>query len=257
MGSLKPIRTQVGLTLLFVIVITSIGSFRARANDRLNPLRFGEDRKSWQLTFNFSRHLDRFTVRTRDSRGLWEKEKKIDFTSYGLRSSVDLNKRIGFRGSLSYRTDSIKSEATNLWTGDKDSSEETSSQFGGASFKIKVSIWENSEIKSHFLVPVLGGPASIGLVWSKDPVMVMPKLSITDDGFDLKTGVSFVANSKIAITGSMLFSREEDSSAAGLGGGLVYRKGEYDGIKVSALLRRGDSTQVSLAVSLSYGRKKE
>lgn len=257
MGSLKPIRIQVGLAFLLVIIITSIGSARAKANDRINPLRFGENRKSWQLTLNFSRYVDRLTFHTRDSTGLWEKEKKIDGTSYGLQSSVDLNGRIGFRGGFSYYTDSVKTEATNLWTGGREGSEETKSRFGGATFKIKVNIWENSEIKSHFLVPVLGGPVGAGLVWSNDPVMVFPKFSITDNGFDVNTGVSFVANPKIAITGQMSFSQEGDSSAIELGGGLVYRDGEYDGIQLSASLRRGNSIQVSLEVGLSYGEKKE
>ncbi|MBS3737227.1 MAG: hypothetical protein V5A81_07900 [Candidatus Bipolaricaulota bacterium] len=256
MGSLKSVQLQVVSVLLLLITISFSGSVRARANDRVNPLRFGEDRKSWQLTLNFSRYLDKLTVHSRDKTGLWKKKKAIDGTSWSLRSSVELNERIGFRGGFSYRTDSIKTEATNLWTGGRETSEETSSQFGGATFKIKVSIWENSEIKSHFLVPVLGGSPEVGLVWSKDPVMVLPELSITDEGFDINTGVSFVANSKIAITGRISFSQEENRSTVGLGGGLVYRKGEYDGVRVSASLRRGDTTQVSLEVGLSYGQER-
>ncbi|MCF7889778.1 hypothetical protein K9M78_01000 [Candidatus Bipolaricaulota bacterium] len=257
MGPLKPVKTQVVLAFLLVLLILAVGTVQGKANDRINPLRFGKDRKAWQLTLNFSRYMDSLTVRTRDSTGLWEKEKKIDGTSYSLESSFELNEIIGFRGSFSYRTDSIKSEATNLWTGVKETSEETSGQFGGASFKIKVSIWENSEIKSHFLIPVLGGSAGAGFVWSRDPVMVFPKFAITGDGFDMNTGVSFVANSKIAITGQMSFSQEENGSVVGFGGGLVYRDGEYDGVQVSASLMRGDSTQVSVEIGLSYGQEKE
>ncbi|MBS3788171.1 hypothetical protein KGY79_08275 [Candidatus Bipolaricaulota bacterium] len=257
MGTVKSILYRAGLALVLVIIIASIGSVQARASNRINPLRFGEGRKSWQLTLNFSRYLDRFTVHTRDSTGLWEKEEKIDGTYYSIRSSVELDEGIGFRGGISYRKDSVKSEATNLWTGGRETREKTSSQFGGATFKIKVSIWENSEIKSYVLVPVLGGSVGAGLVWSKDPVMVLPKFAITDGGFDLNTGVSFVANSKIAITGRISFSQERDSSSVGLGGGLVYRNGKYDGIQVSGSLRKGDSTQISLEVGLTYGQEKE
>lgn len=256
MGSLRSVQFQVVSVLILLIIISSSGFVKARANNRINPLRFGEDRKSWQLSLNFSRYLDKLTVHARDATGLWKKEKAIDGTSWSLRSSVELNERIGFRGGLSYRTDSIKTEATNLWTGGRETSEETSSQFGGATFKIKINIWEKSEIKSHFLVPVLGGAAEVGLVWSKDPIMVLPELSITDEGFDINTGVSFVANSKMATTGRVSFSHEEDHSIIGLGGGLVYRDGEYDGVRVSASLRKGDTTQVSLEVGLSYGQER-
>ena len=156
-----------------------------------------------------------------------------------------------------YRTDSINSESVNLWTGGRKTNQETLSKFEGASLKVKVSIWESSEIKSHFLVPVFGGPGGLGLVWSRDPVMVFPKFFIAEEGFNLNTGISFVANSNIAITGKMSFSRKEDSSTVGLGGGIVYRQGEYDGVRISASLKRGSSTRASLEIGLSYGQKKD
>ncbi len=217
MGSLKPIGNRVVLVFLLGIIILSIGSVRGKADSRINPLRFGVSQKSWQLTLNLSRYVDRLKIHTGSAEGLWEEVKTIYGTSYQLQSSFDLNERIGFRGGVSYRTDSIKTEAINLWTGSRKTSKGTSNRFGGASFKVKVGIWENSELKTYFLIPVLGGPAGVGLVWSRDPVMVFPKFSITGDGFDLNTGVSFVANTKIAITRKMSFSQEEDSSAVGLG----------------------------------------
>jgi len=256
MGILRADESRLVAALVLAIVILTLGTSKGMSEERINPLRFGESQKSWQMTLNFSRYVDRLTVHTKNARGLWEKAETVDGTSYRLRSSFELNKRIGFRGSISYRSDSIRSKAINLWSGTKTIDERTSNQFGGASFRIKFNIWENSELKTHLFLPVLGGPAAAGLVWSNDPIMVFPRLSIDGSGFDLNTGISFVANSKVAITGRMALNKEENGSAVGLGGGLVYRNGEYDGVKITAFLRRGDSTRVSLEVGLSYGQAK-
>ncbi|MFB6291346.1 MAG: hypothetical protein ABEJ25_06425, partial [Candidatus Bipolaricaulia bacterium] len=181
----------------------------------------------------------------------------IDGTSYNLQSSFELNERIGFRGGFSYFTDSVRTSSTNLWTGIRETAEKTSERFGEASLKIKIGLWENSELRTHFLVPVLGGPMGVGLVWSRDPVMIFPKLTFDGEEFGLNTGISFVANSKIALTGRLALREAGDSSVVGFGGGLVYRYGEYDGVQFSASLRRGDTTQVSLEVGLSYGEEEK
>ena len=256
MESLKRIRNQVGLLVFVVILILSVVSVRGNTKGRINPLRLGVSQKSWQLTLNLSRYVDELKAHSESSRGLWEEEKTICGTFYQIQTSFDLNKSIAIRGSVSYRSDSIKTEATNLWTGTRKTNKEITSKFGRASFKIKVKIWENSELRTHLLVPVLGGSAGAGLVWSRDPVMVFPKLTINGKGFGINTGVSFVANSKVAITGRAEFRKEGDKSLVGFGGGLVYRDGEYDGVQVSASLQQGSSTQVSLEIGLSYGKEK-
>ena len=244
------------LAILITVLTLAIMYLPAESGDRINPLRFGEHEKSWQLTLNLSRYANSFTIHTSRSSGVWEEERAILGTTFSLQSSFDLNEHLGFRGNIACYTDSVKTEATNLWTGTRKISRYDKSGFGDASFKIKVSILENSELKTHLLVPVLGGPAGIGLVWTKDPIMVFPKFTLNGTGFNLTTGMSFVANSAMALTGRVALGKEGEKSVLGFGGGIVYRNGEYDGIKVSASLKRGESIRASLKVGLSYGEEK-
>ena len=244
------------LAILIGVLTLVIMHLPAESGDRVNPLRLGESQKSWQLTLDLSRYTNSFTTRTSNSSGVWEEERTISGTSFSLQSSFDLNKRIGFRGSAAYYTDSVKAEATNLWTGTRKTRRYDKSGFADASFKIKVSIWENSELKTHLLVPVLGGSAGLGVVWSKDPIMVFPKFTLSGTGFNLTTGMSFVANSSMALTGRVTLGEKGEKSLLGFGGGIVYRNGEYDGIQISASLKRGESVRVTLEVGLSYGEEK-
>ncbi|MFP4136518.1 MAG: hypothetical protein ACLFTO_05770 [Candidatus Acetothermia bacterium] len=244
------------VVVFFLVGALFLLHFPATAVEGINPLRLGEDQKAWQMTLEVSRYLEEFTTHTGDSGGLWKEKKKIEGTLYSLKSSFDFNESLGFEGGLTYRSSTTKSDDINLWSGKTESSEETEGELQDATLKMKLDIWENSEMRTYFSIPVLGGPAAAGLVWSRDPVMVFPKIVTDGSLFGLNTGVSFVANSKMAFNGNVSWSYEEGDSTVVFTGGLVYRDGEYDGVQVSASIREGASTRVSVELGLSYGEEK-
>ncbi len=244
--------------ILLSILLVPVTSFHyVKAEERMNPLRFGEDQKSWQITLNLSRSVTTYRDYITNSRGLWEVENNNLKTLYKVESSFDLNKRIGFRGSFSFYSSSVDSEKVNLWTGTREKTEVANSDFKNVSFKIKYIIWENSELRTYFLIPVLGDSVATGLTWSRDPMMVFPTITLTDSGVSIATRMSFVANKKMALTGGIGLTTGKENSRLGFSGGFVYREGQYDGIRVSASLTRGDVTSVTLGAGLSYGEEKQ
>lgn len=242
--------------LILVVLFSFLGLNRGMASEGIDPLQLEGEEESWQLTLSISRYLDGFSVHSRNKSGLWEEEKTIEGTRYVMSTTFDVNEGIGFRGGFSYYSNSVRTKKTNLWTGARETSEETSSSFGDAELKLKMDIWGNSEIKSYFLLPLLGGQAGFGLIWTRDPLMVLPKLTTDGTRLGLDTRISFIANSRMALTGNLSMEKRKNSSAIGLGVGMVYRNGEYDGIRVAASLRRGNSTKISLELGLSYGEEK-
>lgn len=242
--------------LVLVVLFFFLGPNRGMASEGIDPLQLEGEEETWQLTLDISRYLDGFSVHRRNKSGLWEEKKTIEGTRYAISTNFDVNEGIGFRGGFSYYSDSVRLKKTNLWTGARETSEESSSSFGDAELKLKMDIWGNSEIESYFLLPLLGGQAGFGLVWSRDPLMLLPKLRTDGTEFGLNTGISFIANSRMALTGNISMEKRENSSAIGLGVGVAYRNGEYDGIRVAAALREGNSTRISLELGLSYGGEK-
>jgi len=244
-----------GVTLVILVVLFPcfLGFNSGMASEGIDPLQLGGEEESWQMTLGISRYLDGFSVHKRKMSGLWEEEKTIEGTRYVMSTTFDINEGIGFRGGFSYYSDSVRSKKTNLWTGARETSDKTSSGFGDAKLKLKMDIWSNSEARSYFLLPLLGGQAGFGLIWTRDPIMLLPKLTTDGTIFGLDTGISFIANSRMALTGNISMEKRENSSAIGLGVGMVYRNGEYDGVRVAASLRRGNSTKILLELGLTYG----
>jgi len=237
------------LTAVFVVHPVS-------AVEGINPLRLGRDQKSWQLTLNASRYLNKFTVNKKKASGLWKEQRTVNGTLYSLETSLDLNESIGFMGSFSYDSTTTRVQKLNLWTGKARTKEESGGEFGSAALKMKLDIWENSELRSYFSIPLLGGPGAAGLVWSRDPIMVFPKFVTDGSMFGLNTGVSFVANSKFAFNGNISLSHEDESSRDGFSGGLIYRDGQYDGVQLSVSIEKGASVRASVELGLSYGEEK-
>ena len=243
--------------ILPVIILAAIfAGHPVFAIEGINPLRLGRDQKSWQMTLNASRYLNKYTVNKKKTSGLWKEQKTVNGTLYRLETSLDLNESISFMGSFSYDSTTTRIQKLNLWTGKARTKEESSGEFGDAALKMKLDIWENSELRSYFSIPLLGGPGAAGLVWSRDPIMVFPKFVTDGSMFGLNTGVSFVANSKFAFNGNISFSHEDQSSRIGFSGGLVYRDGQYDGVQLSASIEKGSSIRASVELGLSYGEEK-
>lgn len=243
--------------ILPVVILTSVfAGHPAFAVEGINPLRLGKDQKSWQLTLNASRYLNKYTVHRGNSAGLWKEQIMISGTLYRLETSLDLNENIGFMGSFSYDSTTTRVQKLNLWTGKARTKEVSSGEFGDPALKMKLDIWENSELRTYFSIPLLGGPGAAGLVWSRDPIMVFPKFVTDGSTFGLSTGVSFVANSKFAFNGNISFSQEDQNSKIGFSGGLVYREGQYDGVQLSASIEKGSSISASVELGLSFGEEK-
>ena len=238
-----------------IILFLTTGSSIEGAG-RINPLRFGEEQKAWQLTFNVSRSVNSSSHHLKDPFGLWKVKSTNQNTLFNLESSIDLDKNIGFRGGFSFYFRSSDLEMVNLWTGEKESKQRSDKEFGNASLKLKYTLRQSSELETYFLIPILGGSATAGLSWSKDPVMIFPKLSITKSGYSIDTDVSFVTNSKIALTGGTYYQKKEKHSVLGFSGGVVYRNESFQGIQLSFALERSQYTTVIVELGMSYGEEK-
>ncbi len=243
--------------ILPIFILTAVfAGHPVAAVEGINPLRLGRDQKSWQLTLNASRYLNKFTVNKKKTSGLWKEQRTVNGTLYSLETSLDLNESIGFIGNFSYDSTTTDVQKLNLWTGKTRTKEKSNGEFGGASLKMKLDIWENSELRTYFSIPLLGGPGAAGLVWSRDPIMVFPKFVTDGSMFGLNTGVSFVAKSKFAFNGNISLSHEDKNSKVGFTGGLVYRDGQYDGVQLSVSIEKGSSIRASVELGLSYGEEK-
>lgn len=241
---------------VFVSLLSTLPGVSGRGDAGINPLRFKKGQRKWQVTLNISRSISEVRRLSLEPTGLWEERSSLADTSVSISSTFDVNESIGLQGGLTWVVNEGEFSKTNLWTGRMDQAEKSEDELAGGKLMIKYVLWQNSELKAYFLLPVFGKEATAGLTWSQDPIMVFPRATLSGERLTLDSTVSFVANSAFALTGSGSFSYSEEQSVLGFGGGVVYRNGKYDGIKVTASVEKGRTTKLSLGVGFTYGEEK-
>jgi len=221
----------------------------------MDVLMFEKDQRAWQVTFSLSKTVTNYRQFAFEPVGLYAQKDYVETNTFSLTSTVDITRNIGLQGGFAWSTGSSRSDMTNLWTGSFESMINKTSKFDGGIISIKYTFWDSSELRTYLLVPVIGNRSSIGATWARDPLMIIPKLTIIDDSLDVDIALSFVVNNSFAITGNALWQKSDLYSAIGFGGGLVYRNSEYNGIKISGSIKKGETIQFSLRIGATYGNQ--
>lgn len=245
------------LVLIFIFVTVFLAYESSASSDGgISSLRFDTGKKKWQVTLDYSRTLTDTRNLELTSTGLWEQKSYLGISKFTLGSSLDITEYFGLQGAFTWVVESGKSRKTNLWTGEYRADSLPRGESLSGRLLVKYVFWRNAELQTYFLIPVFSRTGTVGLTWSRDPVMIFPKFSLMDDGFGLEVMVSFVANSSFAFTGDVSSSSRGGYSTLGLGGSVLYRNGEYNGVRISASLKKGRSTSVTLGAGLTYGEEK-
>jgi hypothetical protein len=132
----------------------------------------------------------------------------------------------------------------------------TTRELGQSSLKIRYVFYQTPDIKAHLSIPLVGHTIGIGFSWTSDPIMILPEIRISPGGIELLGGLTFVANTKLALTARIHLAEQAAGSRIGLSIGLVYRKTDYEGVQVIGTITQGDSTQASIQLSVCYGRER-
>ena len=245
--------------VMIVILVVLFSHFlwfnRGIASEGIDPLQLEGEEESWQITLGVSRSTANFRRLSFESSGLWEERNHSEDTSFSLSSSFDINETIAIRGRLSWVVKVDDLSKTNLWTGAFATSNELVDEFAEGKLVIKYVVWQNPELKTYVLLPILDEEMTLGLTWSQDPIMVFPRISLSKGRMTFGTALSFVANSSFAFTGKASLSQGDNYSILGFGGGIVYSNNKQDGLKLSVSLRKGKITSLSLGVGLTYGEQ--
>lgn len=243
------------MVVLFLGIVIWACTITGEQERGINNLRLAEEGKAWQLNLQISSFQEVRNGYRLDSEGLWQENRTIKGLELTLDSSVDINQHIGVKGGASYVYNSTSSENVNLWTGQDQRGTSREEKFGGASLQVRFDLWESSNLETHLSLPVLGGSVEAGITWSRDPVMIQPTFSTDGSGLGLSTGVSFVANSKVALLGSMSLRKGKDLSRIRVKGGILYRSGKYRGVQMSAAVEGANNPRASVKIGLSYGKE--
>ncbi len=241
---------------LLILVLLVIQDISILGDPGINPLRFEEGQRKWQVTLNIARATTDHRRLSLERTGLWEERRYLEDTAVSMSGTFDVNEAVSLQGGFTWLVNEYDFSETNLWTGVNNQVDGVEEELAGGKLMIKYGFWRNSELKAYFLLPIFGREATVGLTWSQDPIMVFPRVILSGERIGLDGTISFVTNPDFAITGSGSFSYSDGYSALGFGGGLVYRNGKHDGVKVSASLEKGRATKLSLGVGLTYGEEK-
>lgn len=239
-------------TIVFVLFLYG-GNFPSYGGEVINPLRFDEDKRSWQITAKVSRYLFQTEQLSWKPTGLWKEERDWQETTLYLETRLDLTNRVALVGRVGFRQARVRKVKVNVGWSTLQKSETSSVSSNEGSFSLQYDFYHRSDVRLYLLIPIMGRSPGFGAMWSTDPVIISPKLNLVEGGFEILTGVSFVANEELAFTGGISFSWVEEDNLLGLNFSVVYRKGPYKGIQLGGSIIKADVVEFGVQVGLTYG----
>lgn len=221
----------------------------------IDVLQFREGEKAWQITAQVSRYINTIPYYSIDHCGLWHNVDKTVGLVFSLTGFLDITSKLAVQGQLSLHSASVWTRRVSLYYGTEQTMMTQIEELGQTSLKIRYVFYQTPDIKAHLSIPLVGHTIGIGFSWTSDPIMVLPEIRISPTGIELLGGLTFVANTKLALMARIHLAEQAASSKIGLSIGLVYRKTDYEGVQVIGTIARGDCTQASIQLSVCYGRE--
>jgi len=243
---------KVSISIICALVTLLLTAITAQGID---VLQFREGEKAWQITAQVSRYINTIPYYSIDDYGLWHNVDKTVGLVFTFASFMDITSQLAVQGQLSVHSASVWTRRVSLYYGTEQTTMTTTRELGQSSLKIRYVFYRTPDIQAHLSIPLVGHTIGIGFSWTSDPIMVLPEIRISPTGIELLGGLTFVANTKLALTARIHLAEQAASSRIGLSIGLVYRKTDYEGVQVTGTITRGDSTQASIQLSVCYGRE--
>ena len=222
----------------------------------IDVLQFREGEKAWQITAQVSRYINTIPYYSIDDYGLWHNVDKTVGLVFTFAGFMDVTSQLAVQGQLSVHSASVWTRRVSLYYGTEQTMMTQIEELGQTSLKIRYVFYQTPDIKAHLSIPLVGHTIGIGFSWTSDPIMVLPEIRISPTGIELLGGLTFVANTKLALTARIHLAEQAASSRIGLSIGLVYRRTDYEGVQVSGAITRGDSTQATIQLSVCYWRER-
>jgi len=243
---------KVSISIICALITLLLSAATAQGIDVLQS-REGE--KAWQIMAQVSRYINTIPYYSIDDYGLWHNVDKTVGLVFTFASFVDITSQLAVQGQLSLHSASVWTRRVSLYYGTEQTTMTTIEELGQSSLKMRYVFYQTPDIKAYLSIPLVGHTIEIGFSWTSDPVMVLPEIRISPTGIELLGGLTFVANTKLALTARIHLAEQAASSRIGLSIGLVYRKTDYEGVQVIGTITRGDSTQASIQLGVCYGRE--
>jgi len=221
----------------------------------IDVLQFRQEDKAWQVTAEVSRYINTVPYYSTDDCGLWHNVDQTVGLVLSFASFLDITSKLAVQGQFSLHSASVWTRRLNLYYGTEQTMATTTREPGQSSLKIRYTFCQTPDIEAHLSIPLIGQTIGIGFSWMSDPVMVLPEIRISPIAVELLGGLTFVANTKLALMARIHFVEQGASSKIGLSIGLVYRKTDYEGVQVVGTITRGDFTQLSIHLGVCYGRE--
>ena len=220
----------------------------------LNPLRFQKEEKVWQLGLAIKLNQSRMKYFSISESGPTGTRKQS--VSYLIRGegSFDLSRRLGLEGYLDLCYFRSRRKTINFWSGRTAEEESSSLNVAGTELSLQYEIYTENDLRVSLSVPVVSPALKLEVGWSRDPVMFFPKLAVWGSGMEVTFGSTFVANEKIAFSGSMFYRTRGDDVTVGYSGSTLYRFGKYRGLRFAGGLSRGEVLNIHAGVKLLYGK---